>query len=88
MFIHTWMEMKFMTSTRFICNIFLVGVALSSVQARGAFQNTAPVVAATTEIQEQGVKLTKDQTPITESTVLKETAKLLPRFAKVKPNIT
>lgn len=76
------MEMKFMTSTRFICNIFFVGVALSSVQARGAFQNTAPVVAAKSEIQEQGVQLTKDQTPITESTVLKETAKLLPRFAK------
>ena len=82
MSIHTWMEMKFMTSTRFICNMFFVGIALSSVQARGAFQNTAPVVAATTEIQEQSPKLTKDQTPITESNVLKETAKLLPSFAK------
>ena len=82
MSIHTWMEMKFMTSTRFICNMFFVGIALSSVQARGAFQNTAPVVAATTEIHEQSPKLTKDQTPITESNVLKETAKLLPSFAK------
>ena len=74
--------MKFMTSMRLICNMFFVGVALGSLQARGSFQNTADGVAATTEIHEQGVKFTKDQTPITESTVFKETAKLLPNLAK------
>ena len=82
MSIHSLIEMKFITSTRLICNIFFVGVALNSPQARGAFQNSAEVVAATTEIHEQSPKLTKDQTPITESNVLKETAKLLPRLAK------
>ena len=82
MSIHSLIEMKFITSTRLICNIFFVGVALNSPQARGAFQNSAEVVAATTEIHEQSPKLTKNQTPITESNVLKETATLLPRLAK------
>jgi hypothetical protein len=80
--IHTWMGIEFMASTRLICNMIFWGVALATLDAHGAFQNNAQGVVTTAVMEKQGAKLTKDHTPITESNVLKETAKLLPRLAK------
>ena len=84
--IRTWMEMKPTTFTLFTCLFFFLSLGSNSLNARVAEQDASKATTKTLIPLPQAnpvvdANLTKQQSPPSDSTVLAETKKLLPRLS-------
>lgn len=85
--IRTWMEMKPTTFTLFTCLFFFLSLGSNSLNARVAEQDASKATTKTLIPLPQAnpvvdANLTKQQSPPSDSTVLAETKKILPRLSQ------